>query len=165
MQTLRLPPSASAAARLVETVVLPTPPLAEKTVMSEPRGSLDAGVLAVAVGQGDVQGVDPGDRLAETREVSLLDDLAHAGPQRVGQHGRVDAATHQDDAQGGLGHTQRVGQGDPRRLVDRGAEDDGVLARVHVQVAAQLLEAGHDGACLTRRPTEVRPRSRRRLRR
>ena len=36
---LRLPPSASAAARLVETVVLPQPPLAENTVTTRPSGA------------------------------------------------------------------------------------------------------------------------------
>ena len=47
-------------------------------------------------------------------EVALLDDLAHAGAQGLGEHGGVDAATDQDDADGGLGDPQGVGQRDRR---------------------------------------------------
>ena len=83
-------------------MVLPTPPLGEKTVISLPGRSV-VRWRAGRAGQRAVDLAGPLDGLAEPGEVALLDDLAHAGPQRLGEHAGVDAAAQQDHAGGRLG--------------------------------------------------------------
>ncbi len=74
--------------------------LADATLGGE-DGDLPA---AGAAGDGDAAVerlpdlLGPRDRGAQAGEVALVDDLAHAGAQGLGQHAGVDPATDQDDA-------------------------------------------------------------------
>ena len=74
-------------------------------------------------------GIDQVAGCAEPGEVALLDDLPHAGSQRLGEDARVDAAPDQDDARGRPGDPQHVGQRGGCLEVDAGTEHHGVLVR------------------------------------
>ena len=90
------------------------------------------------------------DRRAEPGQVALVDDLAHAGAQRLGEHAGVDAAADQDDADRGPGHPEVVGEGGGRLEVDRRAEHDGVLVGRLGERPLQLVEVGDDLGCRPR---------------
>ena len=55
----------------------------------------------------------------------------------------------QDDAESRLGDTQGVGQSDCRREVDRRPDDDGVLLRMLIEVAVEVLQRRNDGTLAT----------------
>ena len=88
-----------------------------------------------------VSAVDGG---AEAGEVTLVDDLAHAGAQGLREHDGVHAPPDQDDADRRPGDPQHVGQRGRRLQVDRRPQHDGVLVRGVGQEPLELLEAGDD---------------------
>ena len=83
-QTVWSPLSVSASARLTASVVLPTPPLGEKTVIRRAAGALGRAGRRAVQRLPDLVGAVDG--RAEPGQVALVDDLAHAasaGPRRA----------------------------------------------------------------------------------
>ena len=141
----RCPIPDRATARLVDTVVLPTPPLAEKTVTSRPFAC--SRVPGPLHGQGLEQRVSSSHGERETGEVSFLDHLAHSRSQRLGEHAGVHPRAEQDDAQRRTGHSQGVRKGDRRLKVDRWPEHDRELVRASLEMVTQCVDArDHFGA-------------------
>ena len=112
---------------------------------------------AARAGDGPEDLVGALDGLAETGEVALLDDLAHARPQRLGQHGGVDAAAHEDHADRRPGHPQVVGERGGSLQVDAGPEDDRVLVRALGECALAAPRGWRRRSC--RRPETERKSS------
>jgi hypothetical protein len=116
---------------LVANVVLPHPPLAEKTVTSLPRGPRYGGVQA--------------------GQVALLDDLEDAGAQCVGEHRGVDAPADEDDGQAWPVDAHLLSQREGGGQIDAGAQNHAVLTELHVEVAAQRVERWQHEAVRTER--------------
>ena len=88
--------------------------------------------------RGDV--ANPPDRVVDTREVAFFDDFANAVAQCVDEQRGVDAAPHQHHAEARAGDPHAVAEVERGVLVDRRAEHDGVLARMRLEVAAEVIE-------------------------
>ncbi len=126
------PTEARWTATFVESVVLPTPPLAEKTVTIFPVSFADpAGVTEEARGQ--LAAAPQG--LAECRLVVGGDDLTDAGTQRGAERRDVDPAAEQDDAELGPVETGRLGELAGLLEGDLRADDDLLDTEVVVEDA------------------------------
>ena len=96
-------------------------------------------------------------RGVETGEVPFLDDLEDTRAQRVGEHRRVDASADEDDRKARPVDAHLLGQGEGGAEIDAGAEDDAVLAELHLEVSAQGVQRGqHKGVRAERRVQRLR---------
>src|SRR5690606_14458857 len=74
------------------------------------------------------------------------DDLADAGPQRIGEHGRVDSKPNEDDAQRGPLQPHPLRELVGTRGLDRRSKDDHPDGRVLLKLLDETLDGGYDGA-------------------
>ena len=91
----------------VDRVVLPTPPLAENTVMMCPSWPVPPADVAEQP-RGELAAAAQG--VGERRVVVGGDDLAHPAAQRQAERRDVDAVAQEDDAQLGPVEARRLGQ-------------------------------------------------------